>query len=76
MVECGICGETLQRSREGDFMCYRCAHCEILYYVYAPIEPPHLIRIIGQELEKPSIFALLFPFMVVAILEWFYHFLV
>ena len=71
-VECGICGEPLKKLREADFMRYRCAHCQLFYYVYAPAEPPHLTRT-SQKLEKPSIFALLFPFMVVTILEVLYH---
>jgi phage FluMu protein Com len=72
-VECGICGEPLEKSREADFTRYRCARCQIFYYVYAPTEPPHQTGV-SQEMEKPSIFALLFPFMVVSILELLYHF--
>jgi len=71
-AECGICGEALKKSRESDFMRYLCAHCQIFYYVYAPTKSSHLIGT-RQKSERPSIFALLFPFLVVAILELFYH---
>ena len=71
-VDCGICGEPLKKSRESDFMRYLCARCQILYYVYAPTKSSHLIGT-SQKSERPSIFALLFPFSVVAILELLYH---
>jgi ribosomal protein S27E len=67
-VECGICGEALKKSRESDFMRYLCAHCQIFYYVYAPTKSSHLIGT-SQKSERLSIFALLFPILVVVILE-------
>jgi len=75
IVECGICGDALKRSREFDFMRYRCPRCQILYYVCFPTEPSDLART-SQKPERPSLFVLLFPFMVVAILELLYHLLV
>jgi len=71
-VECGICGEALKKSRESDFMRYLCAHCQILYYVYAHTMSSPLIGT-RQKSERLSIFALLFPFLVVVILEVFYR---
>ena len=72
IVECGICGDLLKRSREVHFTRYRCPRCQILYYVYTPTEPPNLTRI-GQKPERLSIFTLLFPLAVIAILELLYH---
>ena len=71
-VECGICGEALKKSRESDFMRYLCDHCQIFYYVYAPTKSPNLIGT-SQKSERLSIFALLFPFLVVVILELLYR---
>ena len=71
-VECGICREPLKKSRESDFMRYLCAHCQILYYIYAPTKSSPPIRT-RQKSERPSIFALLFPFLVVVILELLYR---
>jgi len=75
IVKCGICGDSLKRSREVHFTRYRCPRCQILYYVCFPTEPPDLART-RQKPERPSIFVLLFPFMVVAILELLYHLLI
>ncbi|UCC33767.1 MAG: hypothetical protein JSW53_01835 [Candidatus Bathyarchaeota archaeon] len=72
--ECGICGETLQRSGEEDLMRSLCIYCEIPYYICPPAELPSPIRT-GQKRERPSVFALWFPFAIVAILELLYHFL-
>ena len=72
-VKCGICRQNLQKTtEEAEFTCYPCSHCGIHYYVYAPISPSQPIKT-NQSPEKPSIFALLFPFMVVAGLELLYH---
>jgi phage FluMu protein Com len=72
IVECGICGEPLKRSREVHFMRYRCPRCQILYYVCFSTEPPDLIRT-RQKPERLSLFVLSFPFAVIAILELLYH---
>jgi len=74
MNKCTICGKTLEKSRETDFIRYHCAHCQIFYYIYAPTKPPPRPRA-SYEMEKPSVLALLFPFMVVTILEVLYHIL-
>jgi len=75
IVECGICGDHLKRSREVHFMRYRCPRCQILYYVCFSTEPPDLTRT-SQKSERPSIFVLLFPFIVVAILELLFYFFI